>query len=332
MLDKDVMEPIMPSEARQKMKDGYKFTRTFMFYKDKYIEGVFDKLKDPFVNMVTLNQPDDKSNSTSPNVMAESVNVILVEAVQKGRKLAVKDVKGAYLNASTGISKKYIIIQKGIADTLCKLKPEWEKFRDDGGRLYCLKKKALYGSKDASELWYKDMSGTLKGLGFVANPYDPCVFNLPNKNTGDNLITIGLHVDDLLVSAVDEKLLDWLHNKLVDKYGEVTYNKSNKLRYLGINITIKDNNTIELDCEDSFEEMMRECHIDKKATTPAGKNLFLVSRKGEELSQEKKREFLSRIMKIQYYAKKVRMDLLTTLAYLRTRVTTATTDDWKKLQ
>lgn len=256
MLDKDVMEPIMPSEARQKMKDGYKFTRTFMFYKDKYIEGVFDKLKGRFVNMDTFNHPDDKSNSTSPNVMAESVNVILVEAVEKGRKLAVKDVKGAYLNASAGIFKKYIIIQKDIADTLCKLKPEWEKFRDDGGRLYCLKKKALYGSKDASELWYKDMSGTLKGLGFVANPYDPCVFNLPNKNTGDNLITIGLHVDDLLVSAVDEKLLDWLHNKLVDKYGEVTYNKSNKLRYLGINITIKDNNTIELDCEDSFEEMM----------------------------------------------------------------------------
>ena len=77
---------------------------------------------------------------------------------------------------------------------------------------------------------------------------------------------------------------------------------------------------------------MRECRNDKKATTPAGKNLFLVSRKGEKLSQEKKREFLSRIMKIQYYAKKVRMDLLTTLAYLRTRVTTATTDDWKKLQ
>ena len=227
---------------------------------------------------------------------------------------------------------EYIIIQKDIADTLCKLKPEWEKFKDDGGRLYCLKKKTLYGSQDASELWYKDMSATLKGLGFVANPYDPCVFSLPNKKTRDNLITIGLHVDDLLVSAVDEKLLDWLHNKLVDKYGEVTYNKSNKLRYLGINITIKDNNTIELDCEDSFEEMMRKCQIDKKATTPAGKNLFLVSRKGEELSQEKKREFLSRIMKIQYYAKKVRMDLLTTLAYLRTRVTTATTDDWKKLQ
>ena len=66
----------------------------------------------------------------------------------------------------------------------------------------------FYGSKDASELWYKDTSGTLKGLGFVASPYDPCVFNLPKKKTGKNLITIGLHVDDLLVSAVDDKLLD----------------------------------------------------------------------------------------------------------------------------
>jgi Reverse transcriptase (RNA-dependent DNA polymerase) len=121
------------------------------------------------------------------------------------------------LNESAGVSKKYIIIQKDKADTICKLRPVWKKFRDDESRLYCLKKKALYDSKDASQLWYKDMSGTLKGLEFVANPYDPCVFNLSNKKTGENLITIGLHVDDLLVPAVDDKLLDWLQNKLVDK-------------------------------------------------------------------------------------------------------------------
>jgi hypothetical protein len=87
MLDKDVMEPITSAEARKKMNDGFKFTRTFMFYKDKYIKGVFDKLKGRFVNMDTFNHPDDNINSTSPNVMAESVNVILVEVVEKGRKL-----------------------------------------------------------------------------------------------------------------------------------------------------------------------------------------------------------------------------------------------------
>jgi hypothetical protein len=46
MLDKDVIIFITPDEARQKCKDGFKFTRTFMFYKDKYGEdGSLEKLK-----------------------------------------------------------------------------------------------------------------------------------------------------------------------------------------------------------------------------------------------------------------------------------------------
>ena len=71
--------------------------------------------------------------------------------------------------------------------------------------------------------------------------------------------------------------------------------------------------------------------MQKKSTYPAGRGLFNIRGKGTDLTDEQKSEYLSRIMKIQYYAKKVRVDLLTTLAYLRTRVSEATTEDWRKL-
>ena len=53
--------------------------------------------------------------------------------------------------------------------------------------------------------------------------------------------------------------------------------------------------------------------------------------KATPLSPEKRGEFLSRLMKIQYHAKTVRIDLLTTLAFLRTRVSNSTVEDWLKL-
>ena len=60
------------------------------------------------------------------------------------------------------------------------------------------KNKALYGSIDAAELWYKNISTFLMSLGFETNPYDKCVFNLWNKKTGKAMVRIALHVDDLL--------------------------------------------------------------------------------------------------------------------------------------
>ena len=134
------------------------------------------------------------------------------------------DVGGAVLHAEAGDIDKYIIVEKSIADILVKIKPDWEKFRTKDGKIYAKKNKALYGSTDAAELWYRNISATLTSLGFTANPYDKCIFNLVNNKKSENMITIALHVDDLLVTAKEQRLLEWLHRKLKEKYGEVTFN------------------------------------------------------------------------------------------------------------
>ena len=334
MLDMRVMDAIAPEEARRLRKKGFKFTRTFMFYKDKYdIDGKLEKVKGRFVNMELKRNkhPHDSNKRTAGNAMAESINTTLADAADKGKQIAVIDVVGAYLHASAGNVKKYLIIDKNIADILCKLKPELSKLRDQNGLLYAKKNKALYGSTDAAELWYTDISSYLKSIGFVANPYDNCVFNLFNKKTNNIMITIALHVDDLLVTSKETRLLEWVRDKLKAKYGDVSYKTGKRLKYLGINIIINDDGNIDLDCEDVFTEMLKDYKIQNKSIYPAGRGLFNIRGNGTALSEAQRSEYLSRIMKIQYYAKKVRVDLLPTLAFLRTRVSVATTEDWDKL-
>jgi hypothetical protein len=105
MIDKDVMIFITPDEARKKRKDGFKFTRTFMFYKDKYGEdGSLEKLKDRFCNIELKNHkhPYGGDKTSPPNAGAESINCMLAEAAEEELTIAVMDVEGAYLNAEAG--------------------------------------------------------------------------------------------------------------------------------------------------------------------------------------------------------------------------------------
>ena len=39
-----------------------------------------------------------------------------------------------------------------------------------------------------------ELAATFNGIGFVANPYDPYVFNLLNKKTGKFIGTVAVHV------------------------------------------------------------------------------------------------------------------------------------------
>ena len=123
-------------------------------------------------------------------------------------------------------------------------------------------------------------------------------------------------------------VLEWLHRKLKAKYGGCSFKTGNRIKYLGIFINVNDDGSIDLDCEDVFTDMLKDYKIQKKSTYPAGRGLFNVRGKGTDLIDEQKSEYLSRIMKIQYYAKKVRVELLTTLAFLRTGVSVVTTEDW----
>ena len=56
--------------------------------------------------------------------------------------------------------------------------------------------KGAYGRVDAPFLWFMELRRKLLDLQFQQSPFDPCMFVLPNAETGQTEGMIGVHVDD----------------------------------------------------------------------------------------------------------------------------------------
>jgi hypothetical protein len=98
--------------------------------------------------------------------------------------------------------------------------------------------KAIYGMLEAALLWYKTFRKDLDNIGFIFNPYDPC---MANKKVPGLQQTILFHVDNLKLShkikLVNNKIEKWLNNKCC-KHGKVTATRGKVHKYL----------EVELDC------------------------------------------------------------------------------------
>ena len=62
--------------------------------------------------------------------------------------------------------------------------------------LYVRLLKALSGLLRSALLFYKKLRSDLENMGFVINPYDPCV---ANKMANGSQMTVTWHVDDLKI-------------------------------------------------------------------------------------------------------------------------------------
>jgi hypothetical protein len=67
--------------------------------------------------------------------------------------------------------------------------------------LYLRLQKALYGMMKSALLFYRKLVSELREMGFVINPYDPCV---ANKMINGTQMTIRWHVDDLMISHLSQ--------------------------------------------------------------------------------------------------------------------------------
>jgi len=76
--------------------------------------------------------------------------------------------------------------------------------------LYLHLQKALYGMMKSALLFYRKLVSELIEMGFVINPYDPCV---ANKIVNGSQLTLRWHVDDLMIS---HKNMADINNFLVD--------------------------------------------------------------------------------------------------------------------
>ena len=78
-------------------------------------------------------------------------------------------------------------------------------------RLY----KALHGTRDAPQVWQRELETTLNGLGFRGSRLHPGFFHLEGRN-----VAPVSHVDDLLIRGTPEDL-QWVRESFEKGWLEV---------------------------------------------------------------------------------------------------------------
>lgn len=143
----------------------------------------------------------DYLETFSPVVRTATIRIVLNVAVAKGWSLKQLDVSNAFLHGELQ-EPVYMTQPQGFVD---KERPDY----------VCKLTKALYGLKQAPRAWFDTFSGFLIEFGFICNKSDPSLFIYHHNNR--NMVPL-LYVDDILLTADDEKLMEELLQKLNTRF------------------------------------------------------------------------------------------------------------------
>ena len=274
-----------------------------------------------------------KEQTASPTVSTDELMLSLMIDALEQRDVATADVVGAYLLA---YMKDFVVLKltRAAVNIMCKANSKYENFltMEHGKRvLYLRLQKALYGCVQSALLWYELFSNTLKGEGFLLNSYDPCI---ANKEINGTQCTIAWYVNDNKVSHVDEAVVTDILQKIEQKFGKMTITRGKEHTFLGMKITFNDDKTVKIIMEEYVQEAISDFKEDitTVATTPANKNLFNVNPQSPRLDKAKSDRFHSVVAKLLYISKRGRLDIQLAIAFLCTRVSCCTDEDWTKLK
>jgi hypothetical protein len=127
----------------------------------------------------------------------------------------------------------------------------------------------------------------------------------------------------------DDALLDELEAYLAKRYKNLSVSTGEVLDYTGMEITFDlMAGTATIRQTGYVDDMMRIHKITGTALTPATQNLFTIPAFSKPIDQK---QYLSKLMKAMYLAKRTRSDTLLALAYLASHSAQPTEDDDRKL-
>ena len=302
-----------------------------MFLKEKYLPtGAFQKLKARLVAGGNQQDKDLYDGLSSPTVSTCAVMTVFSIAAFEKRKAAVVDIGGAYLNAdmNTGIDV-YMRMDSTISKMMMKLDASYEQFADRKGCFVVKLDKALYGCVESAALWYENLTATLKDLGYRRNDYELCVYN---KISDGVQCTAAVHVDDLIITSVNQGMIDGLCSGLELRYGEITRQDGPVLNYLGMVFDLSVVGEVRMSMKGYIDDTILYADTPGKAKSPATDGLFEIRDDVTLVPESVRVWFHSVVAKLCYLAKRAKPECLTAIAYLATRVTRCTTDDVDKLK
>jgi hypothetical protein len=178
---------------------------------------------------------------------------------KEGRDVATADIPGAFMQ--TDLDKTvHMRLDGAMAELLLRIDPKlyWKYLTQVGKKkvMYVELNKALYGTLDASLLFWKKLSKTLEDWGYERNPYDWCVMN---KMINGKQCTVLWHVDDLKMSHVDSKVIDRLLEDIDEEYGKeapITKTIGKVHDYLGMTIDYREGGAVKITMIDYITNML----------------------------------------------------------------------------
>lgn len=273
--------------------------------------------------------------ATSPTVSLEALMISIAIDAKEDREVATADVEGAYLNADMD-DEVIMVFEGNMVDYMVQANPEryaaFVHITSSGKKLLFVQvMKALYGCIKSAMLWYNMFASTLKGMGFVLNPYDPCV---ANKMINGKQCTICWYVDDLKVSHVQHAVVKQVISEVEKHYGQMVVTYGNKHTYVGMDIEYTGNGEAKITMisylKEALDAFPEDCTAN--ANTPAASHLFEVNQECPKISEPDRQNMHSIVAKLLFVGKRARPDIQVPIAFLTSRVTKADQDDWKKLK
>ena len=145
--------------------------------------------------------------------------------------------------------------------------------------------------------------------------------------------TVVWYVDDNKISHVDPKVVDKVIDDIEKQFGKMTVTRGKKHTFVGMDITFTPNNRVNIIMKDYITECFTVFAEDltKGAATPATRHLFEINENSLKLNEEKSEIFHHIVSKLLYVAQRARIDIQLTIAFLCTRVSCSTEEDWGKL-
>jgi hypothetical protein len=305
-----------------------------MFITEKFdADGVFEKVKARLVAGGHLQDRNIYDNGSSPTPALQSVFMVAAIAAAESRAVAKVDFPGAFLNSvmpTEGDHQVVMRLNKFLTNVLVAIDPSYQKYVRKDGTCVVRLKKALYGCIESARLWYDKISSDLEKLGYSKNAYDPCVFN--RTEADGTQVTIVIHVDDILLSASSEIIIDRAIAEIEAMYPNLETHRGRILSYLGMSLDFSRAGQVRVSMSGFISDLLEECeHIAGVVETPARNDIFKVEDK--PLLTDSQREFYHSITaKLLYLGKRVRPDILTACAFLTKRVQNPNTGDQLKLE
>lgn len=197
-------------------------------------------------------QSTNYSKTYAPVANITSIRVFLAIAVQRRMKILQADVETAFLNSEL---KEEIYIRPPDGLDVNK------------GTVLRLKK-ALYGLKQAPASWYSTIDSILTNNGFRRCTVELCLYIFSSD------LFIIIYVDDFLIAAINQELIDFVLNLLKDSLEIKIFEKPEK--FIGLSLNIKED-TIEIDQTDYIKKCVKRFGLgdSKTVTTPMETKLDL---------------------------------------------------------